>query len=199
MKRPAPLTIHKTVPAVTDRYSKTTGALIEQSTTVEGKTKTITSVYNTLGELEKYTDANSGTTKYTYETGGDGRLDEVTYEIGKEKFAQPYAYNATTGVMGRLYDSGLKKYFTATYDIEGKMLTDTYPDNLTAHYAYNQLGTAIESSTKRMRTVRVNALKSGLKTTSSRRSTAKHEQTSTLAKENYTYDKMGSLAESKKS
>ncbi len=189
-------TVHKTVPTVTDKYSKTTGALVEQSTTSEGKTKTITSAYNTHGQIEKYTDANGGTTNYTYETGGDGRLDEVGYEIGKEKFEQNYAYNATTGFTESLYDSGLKKYFTATYDVEGRMLTDTYPDNLTLHYTYNQLGTT-----------------TGIKYEKNAYCASKcpeiwfednivpsiHgevlKQTSTLAKEGYTYDNDGRLLE----
>ncbi len=186
----------KALPKVVNTYSKETGALIEQSTTIEGKTKAITSVFNYLGQLEKYTDANGGVTKYVYETSGDGRLDEVNYEIGAEKFEQTYAYDPTTDLMTSLYDSGLKKSFTATYDIEGKMLTDTFPDNLTAHYTYNQVGAATGIKYEKnaycaskcpetwfedniVPSIHGEALK----------------QTSTLAKESYVYDNAGRLTE----
>jgi sugar lactone lactonase YvrE len=186
----------KAVPKVTDTYSKETGALIEQSTTTAGKTQTITSVYNTLGQLEKYTDASSGVTKYVYETGGDGRLLEMNYEIGSEKFGQLYSYNATTGFMESLYDSGLKKYFTATYDVEGTMLTNTYPDNLTAHYTYNQLGSATGIKYEKNAYCASKCPETWFEESivpSIHGETLK--QTSTLAKENYAYDNDGRLIE----
>ena len=186
--------IDKATPVVTDKYSKTTGALIEQSTTTEGKTKTITSVYNTLGQLEKYIDANGDTTKYTYEAGGDKRLDEVSYEIGKEKFGQIYAYNATTGLMESVYDSGLKKYFTATYDIEGKILTDTYPNNLVATYTYNQVDAATGIKYEKTANCASKCPEIWFEDSvvpSVHGETLK--QSSTLAKESYAYDNDGRL------
>jgi streptogramin lyase len=56
--------IDKELPKVTDKYNKTTGALEEQSTTVGEATKTITSKYNTLGQLETYTDAAGNTATF---------------------------------------------------------------------------------------------------------------------------------------
>ncbi len=188
--------IDKALPKVTDTYSKETGALIEQSTTTEGKTKTITSAFNNLGQLEKYTDANGGVTKYTYEESGDGRLDAVSYEIGKEKFEQTYAYDPTTGFMTSLYDSGLKKSFAATYDIEGKMLTDTYPDNLTAHYTYNQVGAATGIKYEKNAYCASKCPETWFEDNivpSIYGETLK--QASTLAKESYVYDNAGRLTE----
>ena len=125
---------------VTNQYNAETGALEKASAEIGGKTKTITSKDNTLGELASYIDAEGKTSKYAYDI--DGRTEEMSYEIAKETFSQIYAYSATTGFLTSLYDTGVKKYFTATYDVEGKMLTEVYPNGMTAKYAYNSMGTA---------------------------------------------------------
>ena len=67
-------TIDTALPKVTNEYNSETGLLEKQSTTTGGKTKTITSKYNTLGQLTKYTDADGNTTTYEYEGEGDDRL-----------------------------------------------------------------------------------------------------------------------------
>ena len=59
-------TVGEPVPTVTDEYNKETGALEKQCQNngkpcTEGKPKTITSAYNTLGQLESYTDADENT------------------------------------------------------------------------------------------------------------------------------------------
>jgi YD repeat-containing protein len=128
-------TIDTALPKVTDEYNKETGALEKQSATIAGKIKTITSVDNTLGQLISYTDAEGNTTKYTY--GIDGRVEEVNDPKGK----QSYAYSPTTGLLEKLVDSSTAT-FTATYDVEGNMLSEGYPDGLTANYTYNPVGQA---------------------------------------------------------
>ena len=54
----------KALSKVTDTYSEKTGALVEQSTTTEGKTKMITSAYNTLGS-SKNTPTRTGAPRHT--------------------------------------------------------------------------------------------------------------------------------------
>ena len=188
------------LPTITDEYNKETGALEKQCANegkpcTEGKPKTIASKDNTLGQLASYTDAEGKTSKYAYNI--DGRVEEVSYEIGKETFSQIYAYETTTGFLTSLYDTGLKKYFTATYDLEGKMLTEVYPNGMTAKYAYNSTGDA-----------------DGLEYVAPKASGCTGEsciwfkdavtpsvhgetliQTSSLSKENYVYDKAGRLTE----
>jgi YD repeat-containing protein len=68
------------LPTVTDAYNEKTGVLETQSTTAEGKTKRITSEYNSLGQLASYTDADEATTTYEYDE--DGRIKSVN--DGKE-------------------------------------------------------------------------------------------------------------------
>jgi RHS repeat-associated protein len=135
-------TVGTALPTVTDEYNKETGALEKQSTTAESKTKTVTSVYNKLGELESYIDAGENTATYEYDV--DGRVKKVNTGKGTETFT----YSETTGLITELvYENGTTKLpFTGTYDVEGYMLTEGYPNGMTAAYTYNQVGkpTALE-------------------------------------------------------
>lgn len=131
------------VSAITDHYSETTGALVKESEIVEGKEKGIVSVYNTLGQLTSYTDADGNTTTYEYEGEGsytgekekDGRLRHISDGKGN----QTYSYNETTGLMTKLVDSAAGT-FTAAYNLAGRMTSETYPNNMTATYTYNSVG-----------------------------------------------------------
>ncbi len=126
------------LPKVTNEYNTQTGALEKQSTTSEGKTRTITSVDNKLGELEKYTDADGVTSTYTRDV--DGRVQEVNYgTVDGTTASQNYTYDATTGTLASLYDTAAGT-FTAKYDVEAKMTSETYPNGMTANYARNQAG-----------------------------------------------------------
>ncbi len=128
--------IDKEIPKVTDKYNKTSGALEEQSTTVVGEpTKTITNKYNTLGQLETYTDADGNTATFEYEKEKDARL----VKMSDSKGSQTYHYNETTGALSELVDSAAGT-FTANYDVAGKMTTETYPNGMTASYTHNQTG-----------------------------------------------------------
>ena len=131
-------TADSALPKVTDTYSETIGQLTEQSTTVGEETQTVKSKYDKLGRLTSYTDANKNTTTYEYESSGAGRLITVTDEKGY----QSYAYDPTTGELTKLLDSGAKT-FTASYDVEGNMTNETYPNGMTATYARNPAGEAV--------------------------------------------------------
>ncbi len=136
-EKACPASDGKALPTVTDEYNTSTGTLEKQSTTTEGKTSSITSLYNKLGQLERYTDANENTTTYEYETEKEDRLKKINDNEGTESFE----YNATTGLLDELtYTNGTTKMiFNATYDAEGNMLTESYPNGMTATYTYNQV------------------------------------------------------------
>jgi len=126
------------LPKVTNEYNTQTGALEKQSTTSEGKTRTITTVDSKLGELEKYTDADGVTSTYTRDV--DGRIEEVNYgTVDGATASQLYTYDPTTGALASLYDSAAGT-FTAKYDVEGKITSETYPNGMTASYTRNQAG-----------------------------------------------------------
>ncbi|MGH2853808.1 MAG: RHS repeat-associated core domain-containing protein, partial [Solirubrobacteraceae bacterium] len=184
-------TVGSPLPTVTDEYNEKTGALEKQSTTTEGKTKTITSSYNTLGQLVSYTDADENTSTYEYDI--DGRVKK----FNDGKGTQTYTYNETTGLLGELVDSsheGMK--FTATYNTGGQILTEGYPNGMTATYTYDATGkpTGLEY-------VKTTHCKSTCPETwfSDKIVPSIHgqslEQTSTLSHQAYTYDTAGRLTQ----
>ena len=134
------------LPAVSDEYSPTSGLTDRQSTTSEGKTKSLVSEDNTLGQLVSYTDALETTTKYEYEKEGDDRLTQLTVDTGGPAEAtDTYGYNTTTGVLETVKDASANNgfspsTFTATRDIEGNITSETYSNGITAKYTLNQVG-----------------------------------------------------------
>jgi RHS repeat-associated protein len=120
------------VPAVSDTYSAETGALVEQSTS-EGETQALRSSYNTLGQLVASTDADGNEATVAYDV--DGRQEKLSDGKG----AQTFRYDPTTGAQTKVLDSAAGD-FTATYDIQGLMTAESYPNGLKANYTYNQAG-----------------------------------------------------------
>jgi RHS repeat-associated protein len=127
-------TVGTALPKVTDKYSKTTGALVEQSTSTES----LKSEFNTLGELTSYTDADGNISTYEYENEKDYRLKKMSDGKGN----QTYEYNETTGDLTELKDTeGANTLtFTATYDVEGNMTSEGYPNAMSANYTRNTAG-----------------------------------------------------------
>ena len=131
------------LPAITDAYNEHTGALETQSTKAGETTKTITGIENTLGQLERYTDADGNTTEYKHDI--DGRVTEITdgteEAIKKDGYAgwQKYHYDETTGELTTLEDSAAKT-FTGGYTIGGSIAKETYPNGMTAYYTINPSG-----------------------------------------------------------
>ena len=181
-------TVGTALPTVTDTYNSETGALEKQSTT----SKTITSIYNTLGQLESYTDADEN--KATYEYDIDGRPKKTNDGKG----TQTYTYNTTTGLPEELVDSsheGMK--FTATYDSEGNLLTEGYPNGMTATYTYNPLGKPTSLEYKKITHCTEEKEKCvWFKDTVEPSIHGQWlEQTSTLSHQAYTYDTAGRLTQ----
>jgi RHS repeat-associated protein len=181
------------LPTVTDAYNAETGLLEKQSTTTEGKTKTITSKYNALGQLASYTDAGEKTTSYKYDE--NGRVKEVNDGKGTET----YTYSTTTGLPSELLNEygTTKLLFTGSYDAEGNVLSEGYPNGMEAKYVYNATG-----------------MSTGLEYKKTTHCTEEHEkcvwfkdavvpsihgqwleQTSTLSHQAYTYDTAGRLTQ----
>ncbi len=189
------------LPKATNTYNAENGALEKQSATIGGKEKTITSKYNTLGQFVEYADAEGNVAKYAYEEGSDGRLLEITEGKGKEaESKQTYSYNGTTGFMEKLVatDANMtaaQGTFTASYDVEGKMTGEVYPNGMCADTMYNAAGTAtgIEYLKPKTCTEPKTVWFSDSVVPSIHGETM--EQTSTLAKEKYSYDNLGRLLE----
>jgi RHS repeat-associated protein len=129
-------TIGTSAPAVSDEYNESTGAIEKLNTSVEGKTETITSTLNKLGELESYTDANENISTFAYDI--DGRPETVSDGKG----TQTFSYDPTTGYVNKLVDSAAGT-FTATRNIEGELLNESYSNGMSANYSYDATGEAI--------------------------------------------------------
>jgi RHS repeat-associated protein len=121
------------LPKTTMEYSTTTGALVKETRTMEGKTRSITNAVNTLGQLESYTDADGNTTSYEYDSSG-----RVTH-MADAKGTQTYKYNETNGMLTELQDSAAGS-FTAGYDAEGNLTSEHYPNGMTATTTINRAG-----------------------------------------------------------
>jgi len=187
------------LPKVNNEYNGETGALEKQSATINEKTKTVTSKSNTLGQLVEYTDAEGNVTKYVYEEGGDGRLEEVSEGKGEEaKSSQAYTYNLTTGVMEKLINAQGTNLltFTASYDVEGKLTGEVYPNGICVNTTYNSVGATTNIEYVKPKTCsesKPTVWFSDSIVPSIHGETLK--QTSTLAKEEYKYDEVGRLLE----
>jgi streptogramin lyase len=183
------------LPKVTFEYNSSTGALAKKSTTVEGKAQTLTSEYNTLGELTSYKDADGNTAKYKYAAPeGDGLLEEVSDSSNAGASKQTYSYDETTKALTKLVDSAAGT-FTASYDAEGKLASEVYPNNMCAEYTYNSAGEA--TGVRYVKTTNCAETEpvwySDTRVPSVRGETL--SQTSTLASENDSYDTLGRLTE----
>ncbi|HST31998.1 MAG TPA: hypothetical protein VLJ80_00620 [Solirubrobacteraceae bacterium] len=175
-------TVGASLPKVTNEYSEATGELVKQSTS-EGKS--ITSAFNKLGQLESYTDADSNTSKYTYDV--DGRVEEVSDGKG----SQIYVHDPTTGLLTEIFDSAAGK-FKATYDPEGRLSTQSYPNGMTASYTHSSVG-----QTTQVEYVKTTHCSSGCTWFSDAIVPAidgeTRSQVSTLSSETYNYDAIGRL------
>jgi streptogramin lyase len=184
------------LPKVTFEYNKETGVLEKQSTTVEGKEQSIVSEYDHLGRLVKYTDTDNNVAKYKYASAeNDNLLEEVTDSSNESKSYQAYTYNETTKAMSRLVDSAAGT-FTASYDAEGKMTSEVYPNNMCANYTYNPVGETL--SVQYLKTANCSEKEPALWYSDTRVPSVRGEtfsQNSTLASETYTYDTAGRLTE----
>ncbi|HEY2631021.1 MAG TPA: hypothetical protein VGI26_01440 [Solirubrobacteraceae bacterium] len=184
------------LPKVTNEYNSTTGVLAKQSTIVAGKTQTISSVYNTLGQMVEYTDADGNVTKYRYAgPEADNVLEEVADGSNGGTGKQTFSYNATTKQPEELTDSAAG-VFKASYDSEGKMVSEVYPNAMCAKTQYNSTSEA--THIEYIKTS--NCAESGAPVwySETRNPAARGEtfsRTSTLASDSYGYDTVGRLVE----
>ena len=182
---------------VVDTYSSTMGVMVEQSTKVAGETiKTIKSVYNELGRLTEYTDGYGKKSTYAYDI--DGRVKEVKFglkETSEKEAQQTYTYNNTSGEVEQLVDSGAGT-FIASYDVEGQLTSETYPNAMKAKYTLSSVGETTKIEYEKTAHCAGTCPEIWFKETVG---DSVHGEalvrTSSLAKEEYTYDNAGRLTQ----
>ena len=184
------------LPKVTDEYNAKTGTVEKQSTTIAGKTHTITSKFNTLGEMTEYVDADGNVAKYKYYGAEDDSLLEESSDSSDEnKSTQKYTYNETTKSMEKLVDSAAGT-FTASYDAEGRLTSEVYPNSMCVNYTNNAVGEA--THVEYIKTANCAESKPAVWFSETKVPSVRGEvmsRTSTLASEAYTYDTLGRLTE----
>jgi len=190
-------TADKALPKVTNVYNEKTGVLEKQSTTVGEKTKTITSAYNTLGQLETYTDADGNVAKFKYGTPEkDGLLEEMSDSSDEGISSQKYTYSTSTKQLTQLVDSAAGT-FTASYDTEGKLASEVFPNGMCANYTDNSAGEATHIEYTKTSSC---SEKEGVWFSETKVPSVRGEamsRASTLASEEYGYDTLGRLTEVK--
>ncbi len=191
----------KALPKITEEYNEKTGLLEKQCTNEgklcsEGKPKTITSAYNTLGQLESYTDSDGNVTKFKYAgPENDDLLEEMSDGSDEGNSSQKYTYSTTTKQLERLVDSAAGT-FTASYDAEGKLASVVYPNGMCANYTDNSVGEA--TGIEYVKSTTCSEKSAGVWFSESKVPSIRGEvmsKTSTLAKEEYGYDTLGQLTE----
>ncbi len=183
-------TVGTSLPKVADEYSSTTGALKSQTTTVGETTQTVKSYYDKLGRLEEYIDADGNKTTYTYEI--DGQVEEVNDPKGK----QILSYDSTTKALTKLTDSTVTGAFTASYDAEGQLVGEAYPNAMSAKYTISPSGRATGIEYEKTAHCKVTCPEVWFKETTL---PSIHGEmllrSSSLSKEEYTYDNLGRLTQ----
>jgi RHS repeat-associated protein len=125
------------VPKTNTVYSGTTGQQTDLQTLSSTGTVTadVSTGYDDFGNPLSYTDAAGNTTTLTYDI-----ANRITTRNDGEG-SQTLSYSASSSAPAQITDSQAGT-FTATYNADGDVATQTYPGGITATYTYDGTGTA---------------------------------------------------------
>jgi RHS repeat-associated protein len=121
------------LPDVDTTYDSATGLPMSTSTSDGTGTQSIERAYDSLGRIISTADADGNTSTTSYDL--LGRV--MTTNDGKA--TQTRTYDGTTGDLTNLQDSALGT-ITATYDANGRPITQTLPNGLSARSTYDETG-----------------------------------------------------------
>jgi RHS repeat-associated protein len=176
------------VPKTKTAYNEFTGAPTSQEFVCEANctdSQATTTVYDALGRPTEYKDADGNVAKTTYDLLGR----PLTTNDGKG--TQTATYDATTGLLTKLEDSAAGT-FTATYDADGNLVERGLPDGLTAKMTYDETDQPVHLTYTKAGSCGTSCtwLDEGLERSISGQVL---DNTNTLSKEVYSYDKAGRL------
>jgi streptogramin lyase len=182
----------KALPAVTFTYNSEQGVLEKET----AEAKSLTSEFNRLGQLIKYSDADGNSAKYTYAgPENDFLVTEASDSSSSGTTRQSYEYDPTTKLRTKLIDSAAGT-FTAAYNAEGELMSESYPYGICAAYSYNSVGEATNLAYKKSSNCA--EAEPGIYYSDARSSSIRGQmlaQESTLANDTYAYDPLGRLSE----
>jgi RHS repeat-associated protein len=122
------------VPTNHTDYDETTG--LATVTREDGSTRKITRTYDALGRLWKYQDADANTSQTTFDQYGRPRF------VDDGKGSQTLSYDTSTGALSEILDTNVGS-LTATYDLDGRIVTEGYTGNLQAQTTYDEVGAPV--------------------------------------------------------
>ena len=126
------------MPTTVYKYNPELGG-VEEAIAEGTERKTVRSEVNSLGELVAYTDASGNTSNYKYDE------DERLTELNDGKGIRHLEYSETSGLPVRVTDSAFASgAFTASYDAEGNLESETFPGGLSASYVRNSAGEPVD-------------------------------------------------------
>lgn len=132
------------IPTVENYYDPSTGKPTEVRVldAAGAVTSRITRVYDSLGRLTSYTDADGNTSTTTYDlmsrlvSTNDGKGTQTRYyDEGSER----------RGLLTRIVDSAAGT-FSATYDAEGRLATETLPNGLVRAVTRDAVGNEVSAT-----------------------------------------------------
>ena len=176
------------LPAVTTSYHSSTGL---PTTTVSGG-KTLTTSYDTLGRVSSYTDATGNLATTSYDIAGrpmsvnDGKgITSFTYDSATEHRGLVTAKDVGVGAAPGV--------FTASYNADGAITTQTYPNGLTSTTRYDNTADAVALSYAKSGSTWM----SFTQASNAQGNTA--TQTSPMSSQAFSYDSAGRLIQTKDS
>lgn len=176
-----------TLPGLSYTYTQASGL---PATDADG-TRTISRGYDAIGRITSYTDA-------------DGQQSTTTYDL----LSRPVVTNDGKGTQTRTYDTSLDSRglltrivdsqagaFNASYDDDGRPVTETYPNGLIACTSYDETGDATELAYHKSSDCLTGSVWLDDKQTSSVHGQWLHHEDQQLngSSQDYTYDAAGRL------
>ena len=166
-------------------YDAATGLPTEQKTTENGVTRSVVMGYDSMGRVTSYTDADGNVSTTSYDLLGRPTT------ISDGKGTQTYGYDAVTGEVTSVQDSQAGT-FSAAYDIDGKLLSQTYPNGLKAETTYSEVGAPTALTYTKTTNCSSNCVWYSEEIQESIRGQWTHRDSS-LSDQDYTYDRAGRL------
>jgi RHS repeat-associated protein len=133
------------VPAVSYSYDSYSEKLTTTSTGSDPNKQTVTRHYDVLGRLSEYDDADGGATTTSFDVFGRPQTVTTTANQGQTQIgSRTYGYDPVAGQINSITDSAAGNFTNATYDADGRLTSEVYPNGLVATTTYDATGEATD-------------------------------------------------------
>ncbi|MGQ0846126.1 MAG: RHS repeat-associated core domain-containing protein, partial [Sporichthyaceae bacterium] len=132
------------VPTVVTGYDSATGRAVTTTDTTPNPDVVVTREFDELGRQIAYVDAAGGRTETVYDWLGQ-IASTKQYSNGSTPLTTTYSYDADRGLLTALVDP-VAGTFTATYDLDGQLLTQAMPGGVTMTQTLDTTATPLTRS-----------------------------------------------------